>query len=131
MSDVKMNVTVFAKKLRVRRAELQKQHATAVIEFTRAFAHWRAALGGFLESSARSHATALTRENVYNDRYEKEWRISFFVNAPKPPKRPSDEIIRKISTRLKFLAVTGQTTVMVSERDAALYFSTEPESEDE
>jgi hypothetical protein len=135
MSDVKMNVVHFSKKLRARKAELQKQHAQAVLKFAKDFVEWRMILGQYLRDNAYSLAQKLTKEQVYKSGsrsfYNENWRDSFFENAPKRPKRPSDEIIKQISTRLKYLAITGQTSVMVSERDANLFFDTEPKSEDE
>ncbi len=116
MNSVTMNSLVLAKKLRVRRVELRKAHSRAVAAYGNAFSRWRLALGGWLIHNARKRVATITRADLtyrYGDGYQKR----ILDGAPKPPKKPDDSVIRKIDATLRRLAITGQKTVQLSDRD--------------
>lgn len=131
MSDVKMNSVLFAKKLRARKTELQAAHKVAMVKYDAAFKAWRLKLAVFLLAHVRSFAMTLTKERVYgtNSYGHGDYKTFFFKDAPDPPRRPNDEIVRKITARLNHIAITGQKTVIVTERDTREFFSDEPDDE--
>ena len=130
--ETKMSATVYARKLRARQAELKAAHKKAVKAHAVAFELWKMALASWLRSSAvTSTVSGLLQKTVYGGGYNRDWRIALMEGAPKAPRRPTDEIQRRIALKLRQLAITGQASAMVTERDIKELFTDVADDEDD
>jgi hypothetical protein len=123
MLDTQMNAAAFAKKLRARQAALKIQHKRDLAKYAQDFEVWKAALARFLTHDARKNVERIFRSQIDKDRYrDSYWKNVVLAGCPEPPKKPTDEVIRKIMTALHHIAITGQKTVRVTSDEVEKYF---------
>jgi len=131
MNDNKMLATTFAKKLRARRVELRKAHTVALRKYDVDFMAWKVSLAAWLKQSAAKNVDRIMKGDMDRGSYHnRSWSNVVLDGHPVPPKKPSDETVRRIDAKLRHIAITGQKYVTVTERDTEeLFGSTEDDDE--
>jgi hypothetical protein len=130
MLDTSMNAILFAKKLRQRQSELKTKYKKDLDKYARDFESWKAALARFLVNDAKKNVEKLLRSKFDENRYSEDyWKSTVLADCPKPPKRPTDEVIRKIAAALRHIAITGQKTVHLNSSDLETYFGDEADGD--
>jgi len=128
MLDSSMNSILFAKKLRIRQAQLKVKYKKDLDKYARDFESWKVALSHFLVKVAKKNVERILRSQFDDNRYSDDyWKNIVLAECPKPPKRPTNEIIRKIAAALRHIAITGQKTYRVDTVDLEMYFGGENE----
>lgn len=132
MLDTSMNAILFAKKLRNRQAELKAKHKKDLDNYARDFESWKAALARFLVNDAHKNVAKILRSKFDTNRYNHDsyWQNVILADCPKPPMKPKDDVIRKIGSALRHIAITGQKTVHLNSSDLETYFGDEDEGDD-
>jgi len=131
MLDTSMNAILFAKKLRQRQSELKAKHKKDLDKYARDFESWKAALARFLVNDARKNVERIFRTQIDKDRYrDSYWKNVVLAGCPEPPKRPGEEVIRKIAAALRHIAITGQKTVHLNSSDLETYFGDEADGDE-
>jgi hypothetical protein len=129
--ETTMKTTVYAKKLRARMAELQKKQAANTKKFHRDVATWKLALAKWLRTEAPTLAEKITIGDVTGrGGYHRNQPFNAILEkAPQAPSQPDDRRIGQIRGFLRTLAITGQSTVRVSQSDVDKYFGDADEAE--
>lgn len=122
-----MNALLLSKKLRARRVELRKQHTDELKKFDVNFVQWKRAMQSWAAQVMPANIERMKKSDISPRHYSHSFDSVLLTGYPKPPARPSDEVIRKIDAKLRHIAITGQTKVEFTEHDAALYFGSEDE----
>jgi hypothetical protein len=132
MLDTSMNALLFAKKLRARQSELKSKYKKDLEKYARDFESWKQALARFLVNDAHKNVAKILRsqfsQNSY--RHDDNWKSIILIGYPEPPKRPTDEVIRKIAAALRHIAITWQKTVRLDARELEVYFSDEKDEDE-
>jgi len=132
MLDTSMNSILFAKKLRQRQSELKAKYKKDLDKYARDFESWKAALARFLVHDAKKNVERIFRTQIDRDRYrDSYWKNAVLAGCPEPPKRPTDEVIRKIAAALRHIAITGQKMVHLNSSDLETYFGDNEANSDE
>jgi hypothetical protein len=119
-----MKVSVLAKKLRVELKRLQAKRAKNLAAYDKAFILWLVDAETWLRKEVPQRIRGVTKkqaEEGWDYRYD---GISSLLlkGAPKPPERPSDDRIRAIQNTLRYLGVTGQSTMRVCDTELSKWF---------
>jgi hypothetical protein len=132
MMDTKMAVLVFARKLRIRQAELKKRREGELKKFHAGMAKWRSDTAAWIKANMIERLKNVSVEDV---RRRGGYRSSpfehFFAGAPKPPTYPDDAQLRGVQGMLRHLAITGQAHVVVTTEMTNKYFVDQDEVPDD
>lgn len=114
--EARMKTSVLATKLRARLVVLKKDHAVSVAKYDAAFEQWKTDVAAWAQRDMPARVAALKKSEVvvYSRSALPE---SVFRGIPTPPPIPSRERIEKIQKTLRFVALTGQQTISVSQRE--------------
>jgi hypothetical protein len=128
MVHSKVNANAYAKRLRHRQKELYAAHKKALSKFDEEVRSWKVALTRWLRDHGYARVEAITKNSLRgNMRYHAREELGFctddfFKGAPKAPKPPSDAVLRKVQMTLRHLAMTGQTSIVVTIEDTEKLF---------
>lgn len=123
--DTTIKVTVYAKSLQGRLADLKAAREKALEAHRNDLTKWRKSLVDWIAKNAKSRIGAITVDELKRTRYGANCTpfdtSSFFRGCPDAPTYPDDKQIREITALLRQLGITGQDTVKVSTSDVERY----------
>ena len=129
--NTKVKVTVFAAKLRARKAALQKQRKVDLAKYTKAIEVWKLDAAALVAKNVSTIKKIPSTELRSNSGYRSPWRETIgktvTVGLTDPPAFPLDDAIRKIDGMLKQLSITGQATISLSTDEVMKYLGGEDE----
>lgn len=117
-----MSTMVLAKKLRARQKELKAERAKVVAAYERAFEKWKRDVAAFVKNEVPSRVATVKRGDFSGySRCCSGLPEHVFRDIPKRPTLPDDPS-KEIAKTLRFIAITGQQKMQVSERDLKSWF---------
>lgn len=115
--EVTMKTALLAAKLRTRLVTLKKEHIVAIAKYDVALAQWKSDVIAWLKREVPSRVSNIKKADMAHRYGRSGLPDSVFQGLPSSPPFPSRDHIDKVQKTLRFIALTGQETIRVSQHE--------------